>query len=418
MQPSTASSPNHAQQPAFASISRDARSIGSERCLADDREQPAAAESPDVRMELARLSRNPWVQWALTQFTGKALPGQRPPMRRTPWTHLLGTAVCLAASMAASVALLHLGPAAWIFLPLAWAWTAGRARNFMMTIVHHIVHGNFSGDVRLDRGLCEAIAIPLLFNDFDSYYDMHVVGHHGPAVATPDDPEAYLLALGFRPGTSRKALWKHLRRTVVSPAFHLRFMAERLAGCFLRPQRPWRRSAALAFHLAVLGAVAASGSWREYLVAFGIPMTMFYNVSALLQFTSEHRWFLAPSAGAAGRARLAALTFGRFVGEAPPRHGADAGAWLRFWIRMLCVHVPTRVFVWVGDMPQHDAHHRMPIHFDWANAEYARQADVDAGAPGWPVGYTEVWGLGNALDEAFRVISEQPTLEEMGERTA
>lgn len=110
---------------------------------------------------------------------------------------------------------------------------------------------------------------------------------------------------------------------------------------------------------------------------------------------------------------LARLTVGRFVGESCPRSDLPLGQWLLGWgrwvIRMLLLHVPSRLCVLVGDLCQHDWHHRHP-RGDWRNAGYARQRDLAAGCPGWPEAYQEVWGLGQAIDTVFAGLERLPPL--------
>jgi len=84
------------------------------------------------------------------------------------------------------------------------------------------------------------------------------------------------------------------------------------------------------------------------------------------------------------------LTFGRFLGDEAPRRG-DVLGWARWWMRVLFLHAPARIAVYVGDLSQHDLHHRV-VMSDWANAAYVRAEHVRGGAPGWPVPYFDVMG--------------------------
>lgn len=112
---------------------------------------------------------------------------------------------------------------------------------------------------------------------------------------------------------------------------------------------------------------------------------------------------------------LGRLTFGRFVGEPIPRHDLPLRPWLWAWgrwiTRLLLLHIPTRMCVLVGDLCQHDWHHRRP-RGDWSNAAYERQRDLAAGCPGWPEPYEAVWGLDNAIDVVFEGLASLPPLPE------
>ena len=122
---------------------------------------------------------------------------------------------------------------------------------------------------------------------------------------------------------------------------------------------------------------------------------------------------MEPTPSQAHKLILGRLTFGRFVGDPLPSRALPRGPWLRAWglwgLRLLCLHVPTRLCVLVGDLSQHDWHHRHP-RGDWSNACYARARDLAAGCPDWPEAYTAVWGLDRAIDEVFADLAALPPL--------
>ncbi len=62
----------------------------------------------------------------------------------------------------------------------------------------------------------------------------------------------------------------------------------------------------------------------------------------------------------------------------------------------------------VGDAPCHDFHHRRPGK-KWTNYIYARQADVIAECPGFPLNYVDTWGLFRAIDENFAAMARAPS---------
>lgn len=380
----------------------------------------APDRSPDEAPALERDARESLrglpaaIQPLLTWVTGKPLRHQQPLFRMTRASFLAWTLLQLAASVAAS-ALIVRGPwYCWAGVLLSWMLTAGAARKLQVTVLHHCVHANFSGSGRLDRWIVEFFSSVLLVMNFDAYRHDHVTVHHSKKLATLEDPDLkFLLTLGFLPGVPRGALWRRLAWTLVSPRFHALFLMARLASNFTRAA-PYRRLMALGLHAAVVAIVAATDAWLTWLLAWVVPLTFLYHIAALLQFICEHRWLQIAEPGQPAKVVLARLTAGRFMGEPAPPPGLTGArralAWGGWAARMLLVHLPFRLLVMVGDLPQHDWHHRHIHARDWPNAAYARQRDIEAGLPGWPAPYTEVWGLLQAVDAVFVLLSSLPPL--------
>src|SRR5206468_7765637 len=83
----------------------------------------------------------------------------------------------------------------------------------------------------------------------------------------------------------------------------------------------------------------------------------------------------------------------------------SAAAYARWLFRLLFIHFPARYLILTGDAVCHDYHHRHPRDRDWPNYIFARQADQDAGHPGWPP-YEEVWGLVPAINRVLDSIRD------------
>jgi fatty acid desaturase len=73
---------------------------------------------------------------------------------------------------------------------------------------------------------------------------------------------------------------------------------------------------------------------------------------------------------------------------------------VRWSAATLFYHLPSRLLVVVGDLPNHDYHHRYPSTPEWTTVAYARQRDIDGGPEGPP--YHEIWGMGAAVERLFR----------------
>ncbi len=360
------------------------------------------------------------LQPLLTWLTGKPLSHQRPIWSWTPVAHLATAILVLLASVAASIFILSAPAAFWPLLIVSWMLTVGAARKCLVMICHQCVHNNFWQHKNrehakvVNRWVDQGLSTVLLLQAYDDYKTDHVSVHHSVQLATPEDPDVkFLLILGFLPGMTRKELWAQLVRTLWSLQFHTTFFMARLKANFGTAPR-YRRMMAWVYVVSLLALVAATNTWLAFLVAWAFPLTVLYHISALLQFTSEHRWLQVKDPTQPGKLILARLTSGRFLGDpVPPAElplGFRSVAWARWFLRIVFLHLPMRLFVLVGDLPQHDYHHRHPSSLDWPNAAYARQVDLDSGCPGWPEPYTEVWGLFNAIDATFDVLSRVPPL--------
>lgn len=368
----------------------------------------------DVRESMRRLPRG--IQWLLTIITGKPLRGQRPLWRRTPLWHLVTALVALLGGTAASGLILTVPLAWWPLLVISWVSTVHGARKLQVMVLHHAVHHTAFGE-RWDRIIMEVVSTLLLIQGYDGFEHNHVGLHHKlKYLATVHDPDVcFLLELGFRPGMRREELWRHLVKSLGSPWFHGRFLRARLTANFLMAPL-YRRGMAVAYAAAVLTAVALTHAWVAFALAWVVPVMGLYHISALLHLIGEHRWLRVRDPRQPHKLVLARLTSGRFMGEPVPPASlplpSRLAAWGRWILKMGVFHIPARAAVTVGDLPQHDYHHRHPRRNDWANAVYARQQDLEAGCPGWPEPYTEVWGLFNALDEVFELWSTLPPLTE------
>lgn len=368
----------------------------------------ASAET-DVRATMLRLPQA--FQHGLTWLTGKALPGQRPLFKSTPTSQLAISVLAFLGGVAGSALAFQAASPGWLLLiPFFWVMTVGNARKLHVNICHQCVHVQLYGVPALDRWICEAISTVLLVQDFRGFQHDHKQVHHGKELATLNDADVqFLLQLGFMPGMTRQALWRRLQRTLVSPRFHLLYLYYRLkANFFTSPV--YRRCMAAAFHATLLAVVLVTGSFTTYAVAWLIPLTVVFHISALLQFVCEHRWLRVRGPEEPYQVYLARLTVGRFTGEPAPPAGLPwiqaSREWSVWTFKMLFYHLFCRTFVLIGDLPNHDFHHRHPNSAEWLMAAYARQRDIDDGCPRWKEPYIDVWGLHNAIDGVFEIFSE------------
>jgi hypothetical protein len=316
-------------------------------------------------------------------------------------------------SLAAGLLLGAVGPLAgglfWAALPLGWLLTVHAARKLQVFILHQASHQTFAPNrPRLNRFVGEAISIGLQIQAFECYRREHIRDHHSRNHMSPDDPTVAFLfdELGLRPGMPHRQAWRQLGACLLSPVFHLRLLAQRVASN-LGPGVTLRHRLLSAGYLAAVGGlVTCAGLWPVFLIAAVAPLTLLYNVISTLRLCTEHR-FPAPNlADRYSRDALASFTSAIFLGDPAP--GPDLGsvrravAWAWWLARLLFVHVPGRLLVVPGDTPCHDLHHRRPSMANWADYLFERQRDVENLRPeDWPP-YTETWGsVFDAINEVF-----------------
>jgi hypothetical protein len=147
------------------------------------------------------------------------------------------------------------------------------------------------------------------------------------------------------------------------------------------------------------------------LLAFVGPIILMSQLSALLDKLGEHAWLSPPNPSHGRRHYTVAASWARFCGCPVPSCSLNvtekAVAWTAWLACMTLYHLPARLLVVVGDLPNHDFHHRFPANPNWMVAAYARQWDIDKSCSGAPP-YSEIWGMAQAIDRMFQALSEQP----------
>ncbi|MGW3633613.1 fatty acid desaturase [Streptomyces sp. NPDC005122] len=340
----------------------------------------------------------------LTLLTGRPYGGQRP-VGYTPTRHLANALGSTVGGVALSCA--ALSASGWLLLLLlpGWAMTLHGTRNLRMMIYHQCAHQNMWRQRRADATLGRALAAVLVIQDFDRYSAEHVSDHHALHHMTQRDPtvQAFLVSLQLRPGMTRDQMWRRVLGKIFSPWFHTRFLIARIRS-FYTVASPGRRAGAVTGLVLLVGLASWLHLWVFLLVAWVLPMTLFFQVSNVLRLCVKHTFPAPEQTVRRGREYFASLTNAIFIGEAAPSPALPTVrryvAWLRWWLRMLLIHFPARYLVLTGDTVVHDFHHRHPMNRDWANYIFAREADHRRGTPGQPA-YHEVWGLVAAIDLVF-----------------
>jgi hypothetical protein len=361
----------------------------------------------DYRESMAKLPG--FMQGLLTWITGKPLKGDLLPTK-TPTYHLAMVLATLIGGILLSIfAMLFQG--LWLLLLLpGWIFTVSGARQLQVVIVHHCAHGNFTRNRSLDRRLGQIISAILLFREFDGYQQDHIKHHADPSAVEDETVKFLRLLLGIQEGMSVQKQWRRLWFSLVSPIFHFQFLVARLVSS-LGSTSITHRVLTWSFLIIVLTVVTLSGSWRMFLIVWVFPLTVLYQISTTLRLCSEHLRLPALRSNIRrDKQSYSQATVGIFLGDPVPDYTmpfwGQLQHWCGWWLRLMLIHIPTRVFVLVGDCPHHDYHHRHP-NGNWANATVARQQNIDAGCPGWNEPYREVVGFWASVELAFQSISQQ-----------
>lgn len=250
--------------------------------------EPRLSDS-DIRLSMKKDLPN-WIQPFLTQVTAKPYPGQKP-WKRTAMNHLVSAVMSsVVGVIISSFGIAHSGQGL-VLVPLGWIFTVHGTRKLRLTMAHACAHVAVSGNPKIDFAIGEAISILTMVGNFQKYKQRHVKTHHSKNLLKPgDETYKYLVEnLGFPLGMPREKLWKHLWKTIVSPRFYAHQLVARLKSSFLSNSFV-HNAVSLTFWSSILALVTFTKTWLIFIVAWAIPMTIFFEISSLLRQCVEHRW--------------------------------------------------------------------------------------------------------------------------------
>ena len=356
-----------------------------------------ALRATDPRVSMTVLPR--WSQGLLTTLTGRPLDGQERRFKWTPAFHVAGGLANLVVGLAAGLWLAR--SSYWWALPLAWVVMLHGMRNLRMMILHQSSHGNLFRRPGLDKFFGRLVTGMLVVQNYKTYSAEHVEDHHAVRHMTLSDPtvQAMLVGLGLSPKMTTDQMWARLRGRLLSPVFHLRFSWSRLRS-FIAGAHWVEILICLLLQGGLLVGGWFTGHLLAVLLAWFLPLTVFYQVSNTLRLCVKHT-FPAPGHALKGKAHFGSLTNAIFMGETLPSGFLPRVRWV---LRTAFVHAPARYLVLTGDTVVHDFHHRNPRTKNWADYIYARHADAARQDTGWP-SYTGVWGLHAGIQRVFESLA-------------
>ena len=361
-----------------------------------------------------------WTQPFWTLLTGKPLPHEQPLFSIAPAASMLlglfaAVALCLLElrMLGAHAAATRL--AGFVAAPIVALYLTGYLRKAQVVYGHHAIHGAlFKSRGKINAYAAQCLTIFALAQNETEYEREHLDHHRRSIFTTLLDADAALLyEFGIRPGNPIDALKLTLLKTLCSPRFHLWFLKARLLSNLRRPLAG--RCFALAWMmLLILGAPPRFG-FVPTLIAIWLPYTILYQMSALLQFATEHVW-LSDGPACVQTRTYAERSHGRFCGERLPGGKgmrASIREWLTWWARTLCLHLPVRLSVLVGDLPAHDWHHLASSighsSIAWPLALYERQRAIDSGQAAG-MDDREIWGLFAMVEHVLQSMAHAPAL--------
>lgn len=359
------------------------------------------SEDVPVRRTMLSLTPNKFFQHLMTVMTGKALPGQASVMKLKELSDFALQIPLLAASIAATVGCITIGIPSAAVIPMIVI--TGRIRYMQVVVGHNAVHRHVFKTKKANDALIDAISGVFCVASSKDYPPEHL-DHHKPEYfsSSKDGDAAFLKLLGFGSGMSREYYWKLLLKTVFSPKFHAIFLKARFRSMW---GGGLLNRACFGLSMSGLAWFAITFGFATAALALVIPGTVLYNISALLQFLSEHEWHPDDDPKRLSRDEVAHRSHGRFCGEAYPTYGGffEKAKWA---FKMTCVHLPTRLGVLVGDLNAHDYHHLGAGRIPSTELIFAREQAIQDGDP-HGMATREYWGIFTAIDAIFISLSKQ-----------
>ena len=345
----------------------------------------------------------------VTWMTGKALPEQKP-LLNLNWIHYT-LAMLTIFLLSVILGFYNQFNQANLYVTLAcWAGLVFSSRRMAAVILHQSVHARLSTHQWFDRLIGDLVTVLMFTQDFKTYQHDHCQIHHAPKTfATRLDPIVnFFTTFGIKPGARKHQLYWAFFSTLLSPLFHLTFLISRLAYN-VNASRPLRSVLSI-LYISILVNISFqfSGGLFAFFMAFFLPLVLFYQISAFIEICSEHAWFdthvKSQNELETNIYFYADISWGRFCGSRYPK--GQPVRILNWYLSQFFIHLPVRLFILVGDLPQHDYHHRHPLCFDWVNARFNRQAATQNLLANEPE-YIDIWGLHNAIEHVFNVLASK-----------
>ncbi len=327
---------------------------------------------------------------------------------------IITTFLSIITGVAVSIFLLKQSGYFLLLLPLSLIVTTSGLRKLQVVIFHNCVHGLVFDKTYKNLLFGEFISIVMMLKGYLSYKKEHLAHHSSKKLLTFEDDTIQFLFnfIGFTPGMKKSRLWMTLYGSLISPFCHLRGIFSRITVC-LFSHSAIHNVIAISYWTILFYTITSQGLWGFFIVAWLLPLFVLNHISTTLRLIVEHKWPNQENMNARGKEFICLSTSAVFLGEAVPSISGSTikklTAWSSWILKMIFVHLFSRVFVMVGDTPCHDFHHRRPSTRRWYNYISERQLDEKNGCPGYPMNYSESWGLFTAINNNFECLSKMST---------
>ncbi len=346
----------------------------------------------------------------VTWLTGKPLSGQKPLFRLHWSAYVLVVLGIFFGSLTLGFYNQYQDISVFLTI-LSWVGLVFSSRRMAAVILHQSVHDRLSGNSKFDKLIGDFVTSLMLTQDYDSYKVDHCDIHHAPRTfATKYDPIVkFFSVFGIDLGREKGTLYRNFFISLFSPLFHLSFFITRLRYN-INPKRTFKSIFSISYIALLVYLASLSPNILTCLfLVFIFPLVFLYQISAFIEICSEHAWF---DNDVKDKDELqneqyfyANISWGRFCGSEYKQGMSIIGKFM-WYVEQLFFHLPVRMFILVGDLPQHDYHHRKPLSFNWVDAKYNRELAANNLADEEPP-YYDIWGLNNAVKHVFNVIAKK-----------
>ncbi|MDR3490984.1 MAG: fatty acid desaturase [Gammaproteobacteria bacterium] len=327
---------------------------------------------------------------------------------------IITTFLSIAIGLIASIFMLKQAGYFLLFLPLSLIVTTSGLRKLQVVLFHNCVHGLVFNKTYKNYLFGEFISIVMMLKNYLSYKKEHLAHHSSKKLLTFEDDTIQFLFnfIGFAPGMKRSRLWIVLYLSLISPFSHLRGIFSRITVCFFS-HSTIHNVIAIGYWAVLIYTISHFNLWNYFVVAWLLPLFILNQISTTLRLIVEHKWPNQEIMNSRGKEFICLSTSAVFLGEKVPNSSGSykkkVVAWSCWILKMIFIHLFSRVFVMVGDTPCHDFHHRRPSTRRWYNYISERQLDEKNGCPGFPMNYSESWGLFTAINNNFECLSRMST---------